>query len=45
MHGQLNLPGAGRKCRIPGFEPEGGACPICKGSMKVRVTTYYEAVS
>ena len=44
MHGTLRLPGQRRRCTIPGMEPEGDNCPLCKGAMKVRRTVSYAAV-
>ena len=45
MHRQLTLPGTNRRCGVRGFEPEGKNCPVCKGSMKVRATTTYQAIN
>lgn len=46
LHGTLRLPGVGKRgrnafCGIPGYEPEGGDCPICSGSRRVMATTTY----
>lgn len=43
VHGTVNLPGTRKRCGVPGYEPEGQGCPLCKGSMRVTVTTTYEA--
>lgn len=42
MHGTLNLPGSKRKCSVPGYEPEGAACPVCRGSQRVWMTRTFE---
>ena len=44
MHGKLSLPGTRRKCTVPGYEPEGEACPVCHGVGKVIATTTYTAI-
>lgn len=44
MHGTIRLPGTRKKCTVPGFEPEGDACPLCGGKRTVIATTYYEQV-
>jgi hypothetical protein len=44
MHGQLKLPGSKRKCDLP-LSPEGVACPVCHGDMRVRAITHYERLS
>lgn len=44
MHGQLKLPGCKRRCGVPGFEPEGDACPVCHGAMNVNMTVTYTAL-
>jgi len=42
MHGTLNLPGTRRKCKVPGYEPEGDNCPLCHGSKIVWQHITYE---
>ena len=41
MHGKIKLPGSRKKCTIPGLEPEGDACPVCHGTMRVKRTVTY----
>lgn len=44
MHGTLNLPGAGRKCAVPGYEPEGSDCPVCRGRQRVMMRRTFHPV-
>lgn len=44
VHGQLRLPGSKRRCGVPGYEPEGDACPVCHGSMRVLRTVTYTSL-
>ena len=45
MHGQLSLPGnPRRRCDMPGLEPEGDACPICRGARRVHASTTFRAL-
>jgi hypothetical protein len=45
MHGTLRLPGSRRKCKVPGYEPEGAACPMCHGEKLVLRTVTYAPLS
>ena len=45
QHG-LGLPGGrGLRCTIPGMAPEGDACPLCHGSMRVHAITTFMAAA
>lgn len=41
MHGTIRLPGSRKRCDVPGYEPEGQSCPLCKGSTRVIATVTY----
>jgi hypothetical protein len=45
MHATLKLPGSKKRCGVPGYEPEGKACPLCHGELKVFRSVTYEAIT
>jgi hypothetical protein len=45
MHGTLKLPGSSRKCSVPGMEPEGADCPVCRGARRVMMTRTFEPLT
>jgi hypothetical protein len=42
-HGKIRLPGSRKYCTLPGYEPEGNGCPVCRGRRRVIASTIYTA--